>query len=317
MRPDRYHLRPDFEISEPQIHGSLQTVEVIDDKGKVYNLDTYSVDGSDEAAQDQEVELIFEPWSDYVARPFMQRRLDMIAEIGKKRVISVDNPGIGVNTDGLGVRRGFQLARGDWSRVSDLQWQAIQANETYRSASIDKLTLSYFSLGASAAAAMAAYAPEGTKVNEILLWESVALKKMSFARLAHRYLLHGGDNWQQYMDENPDWVPEPSSNFKAAMGILSQPVGHVAYPAAMAKGPIDGLLKQAYDKEVIDRGTLIQIANGSASIPSPTDENDALADRLREFPVDGVRRIIFEGETHGVNDSFRRVAQALGYFSLR
>lgn len=300
------------QLLEPSVKGKIEISLVANEHGNVLSIPTYGVDARRDGSN--RTVIVFQPWSDYVEREFSQARMDLVAETMNARVIGVDNLGVGISTSDIPKPTRQRLAKGDFSQVADLTWQAIRANSLFDDES--ELTLSYYSLGTTMAAAMAAHAPEGVSVDRLILMESAAFRPQHFGRFAVNYLMHGGDNWKQYLGENPDWVPGPSSGLHLAKRIIAQPMGHLVYPQGMASGGVEGHLKVAYGREIITPNTIVEVANGTDSKVSPTAQNDALYQMLLTMPVDAARTV-YVGETHGMQDSFPRIAAALGQIARR
>lgn len=317
---ERVKLAPEdkSEIAEPISRGHLRHHRLAMPGGHVYGLNTYQtklalVDEMQLATRPTIV--ISQPFSDFVERDFQQRRIDAIAEWTGYTTVGVDNPGVGLTTSNLTVADARRLARGYWDDVTDLQWQALgdvlgDAKES------TPLVLSYFSLGASVAGAMAANAPQwaASNIDQVVLWDSAAPIDISFGRLAYRYARYGGAGWNDYVQENPDWMP-PASDLKFLLSrITKQPLGHAVYPAAMAATSVVEHLKHAHDRGIMPHHTII---NGSESRVSPTVENDELAYTLRRLAgKSAVTRVVFEDEKHAIQDSIPRTKAALPYWGF-
>ena len=314
------HVKLDIDrnIAEPTSTGSLQRHELVSTRGRRYDLNTYHVkaDRMDDENEDQRSTIVvLQPFSDFVERPFQQERLKAISDWTGRNVIGIDNPGVGLTTSNLALGDAWRLGRGNWDDMTGLQWQAL-AEVLGDDKDSTPLTLSYFSLGASTAAAMTANAPEwaaGT-IDQVVLWDSAAPVDIAFGRLAARYARYGGDGWETYIKENPAWMPEPSTAKFLIGRILKQPIGHAAYPVAMGATSVMEHLQRANDRDITPRFTII---NGSESRVSPTPENDELANQLRRFAgANAVCRVIFGDETHAVHDSIPRSKAAIPYWRL-
>ncbi len=312
----KLHIEND--LPAPTAVGVPQQHELTTPQGRNYRLNTYHArPASTSESLDDEASaiVVLQPFSDFVERPFQQRRLEAIADWTGQDVVGIDNPGVGLTTSQLALADAWRLSRGNWDDMTALQWQALK-EALGDDAETTRLTLSYFSLGASAAAAMTANAPEwaANNIDHVVLWDSAAPVDIGFGRLAVRYGRYGGDRWQDYIDENPSWMP-PASNLSFLAGrIARQPIGHAAYPVAMAATPVTEHLSRANDRGITPHYSII---NGTDSRVSPTTENDTLAYRLRRLAgSDAVSRVLFEGETHSVQDSLPRIKAAIPYWNL-
>jgi pimeloyl-ACP methyl ester carboxylesterase len=312
-------LEIDRDIPEPTSTGSLWRHELMSARGRRYDLNTYYVKPAGETKEtdrQRSALVVLQPFSDFVERPFQQARLNALSDWTGRDVVGIDNPGVGLTTSNLALGDAWRLGRGNRDDMTDLQWQAL-AETLGDDKDTTRLTLSYFSLGASAAAAMTANAPEWAagNIDQVVLWDSAAPVDIAFGRLAYRYARYGGDGWAGYTSENPEWMPDPSSIRLLIGRILQQPVGHAAYPFAMSATSVMEHLQRANDRDITPRYAII---NGSESRVSPTAENDELANRLRRFAgSSAVSRTIFEGEKHGVQDSIPRTKAALPYWHLK
>lgn len=299
-------LLPNFSLERPEVTpGHLRTFV---DPETGLALDTYTVDGR--KAGSRKTIALFQPWSDYVGRPFAQQRMDLIADSLNARVIGVDNLGVGLQTSDIPEAMRAQIASGDFSEVNRLQWAALQSG-----GSLDELTLAYYSLGTSMAMSMAAHAPEGVQIDRMMLWDCAAIEPQNFGRLALTYFMNGAQGWKRYLSENPEWVEEPSGVMQLVKRISLQPAGHYYYPRGMARKTAFDDMQMAHEKGSLSPDSLIHVINGSKSKVSPSALNDALANKLTRLrhPTPDVLRLTLRNEYHAIQDSFPRTQRVLGH----
>lgn len=311
MYAEQLTLVPPFGLEKPE--GMQGEVTTYTDPETQLSLDTYAVDRRH--GDSRNTVMVFQPWSDYVARPFAQQRMDLIADNLNARVIGVDNLGVGMGTSDIPQEMRREIAGGDFGKVSELQWEAVQANELFDKD--DSLTLSYYSLGTTMAMSMAAHAPEGVSIDRMILWDCAAIEPQHFGRLALTYLTDGGKGWKQYLSENPDWVKKPSGIGHLVKRIAAQPAGHIDYPRGMAQKTAFDDMVMAHEKGVMSNDSVVHILNGSKSKVSPTELNDKLAAQIAglKLPTPEVIRTTLVGERHAIQDSFPRTVCVLGHIA--
>lgn len=307
-------LRPVFELAQPSVEGELLPVAVKLENGDSLLIETLRANGS-VGNDGHKKTLIFQPWSDYVGRgrEFNARRLEITAQETESDVLGIDNLGMGRETSNLPKDLVEQLKRGDFTEVATLMWQAVESHPEFEISPDDELTLGFHSLGTSMAAEMAAHAPEGIKVDRILLLDAAVPVERSFGSLATKYFMHGGDQLTKYLKETKElgWTnnePRPLGRF--ALDVVRQRAGYHAYGRALAERPIYDALHDAYDRGSLDGGSQVHILNGSRSKISSTAENDELAQRLSSGGLQVMRTELLN-ETHPVNDSFPRLSAIL------
>lgn len=308
-------LKPVFELASPSVNGELLPVSTLRENGDVLTVETFRANGTREGVQSKSKMLIFQPWSDYIGkgREFNQRRLELMAEETSSDVLGVDNLGMGRETSNLPDDLVDRLKTGDFSEVAELMWQAVASHPDFEINPDDNLTLGFHSLGTSMAAEMAAHAPEGVKVDQMLLLDTAVPVERSFGSLATKYFMHGGDQLSQYLKETEElgWAHnKPRSLGRFALDVLRQRTGYHAYGRALAERPMYDALKEAYLRGSLDHESHVHIMNGSRSKISSTADNNELANRLSAGGLQ-VARTELVGETHPVNDSFPRLAAIL------
>lgn len=332
VHPESLNLLPvNFDLEKPT--GKPGELSTFTDPETGLSLDVYGVDRR--SPYSKNTVLVFQPWSDYVARPFAQQRMDLIANTLDARVIGVDNLGVGIGTsdipgdglsmsqrlhslltgDGLPDSMRHKISQGDFSDVSKLQWKAILASKLFDQN--DDNSLAYYSLGTSMAMLMAAHAPKGVQIDRMILWDCAAIEPQAFGKLALTYLWDGGKGWKQYLSENPEWVEKPSGIGHLVKRIMEQPAGHWVYPRGMAQKTAFHDMEMAHDRGVLSPDSIIHVINGSESKVSPTRLNDEFAAQLGALrhPTPEVLRLTLQGEKHAIQDSFPRTARVLGHIA--
>ena len=319
VRPENLSLAPPFELEKP--NGKPGKLDLVKDPETGLSLGTYSVDRR--SAGSNNLVIVYQPWSDYVERPFAQQRMDIMAAALDANLIGVNNLGVGIGTSNIPPKMRKAIMQGDFSAVSELQWRAIQQTELYNED--DSKTAAYYSLATNMAMSAAANAPEGTKLDRMILWDCAAIEPKSyendrfkgkligprrFGSLALTYFGHGADGWEDYLAENAeyDWIEKPSSIGKLIKRIAVQPGGHFYYPYGMAQKTAAYDMAMAHEKKIFSEGTIVHVINGSESKVSPTALNDRFAEQMADFelPELEIVRTVLMGETHAIQDSFRR-----------
>ena len=313
---ERVKLRIESDLPAPTAVGTLRRHEFATSGGRNYGFSTYQAQPvRPPESSSNETMVVLQPFSDGTEREFQQMRLKAIADWTGQDVVGIDNPGVGRTTSQLAPMDAWRLGRGNWGDMTALQWQALE-EVLGDDAATTRLTLGYASLGASVAAAMAANAPEWAagNIDHVVLWDPATPVDIAFGRVAIRWGRHCGDRWQEYIDENPSWMPPASTPLTIAGSIARQPLGHIAYPVAMAATSVAEHLHRANQRDITPHYSVMNNAEGGIS---PTSENDTLAYYLRRGAGRrAVTRAVYEGETHGALDSLPRTKATLPYWGL-
>lgn len=289
-----------------KLHGSIEdTVKVQADATVNYDnnsgLAGISVDGC--SGNDGNGNLVFgEPWSGYVTRPDAISRYRVMALASNTSVKAVDNPGFGDSEPRLRHAELKAIRDGNFDENALKQWDALGELE-------GDVSLIGYSMGAHAVVSLAKNAPEALKIDRLVLWES-APQKQSLVSLLGKFATEN-KTWSRYFDENQKCQPMPGPSLGSTLRIARRPSVHISYPIGMTQGRLLEDLVLAREKESIHAQTEVLVLNGSESRVSPDDQNDELAVAIDRLGIQSIKRISFEGESHGMIDSQFRVAEAL------
>lgn len=264
------------------------------DRGKTLGVAIVESDSADTT-------IVSLPWSEYVHRPDAALRYAALAEATVSRVIAVDYPGVSAGSMGLG-KRSTRLRRGDYTAIAEAQWQAVPEFAERRN--LERLRLVGYALGAAAATALAANAPNGVKIDEIVLSEAIS-RPLTVRQLVNSFSAEK-DRWQQYLSQSPDWMPR--GNMKQ---IARRPVAMACYGMSVCRPQLVENLVAARRHNTIHSETKLSVVSGSDSVISPEDGNDELAQALINEGFKRVEQTVLLGEAHGVIDDLPRYLESM------
>lgn len=284
-------VRPE-QIQEPEDEVEIQTVRT--SYGSSFRVLT---------AGSPDAQVLVRPieWSGFVDRRDEIDRNRMIAAALGKRVVAIDNLGLGIGTSGISPAMSKELRRGNFGAMAEQQLEAIET----RVGNLDAVSLYGSSLASGVSFAMAAQM-DHTHVDEIIALETVGMEPQPLPLLAAKYGVEGLAWYCRYLRKTvldrtvPEWMVPPMSDHQKATATFR---GMYDYPAGLSsKGAMTHAVWQAFERGSIDTATRVVVANTSKSIVSLERENDRLAELLDAGGAD-VERMIIEGESHGIIDA--------------
>ena len=232
-------------------------------------------------------------WSDYGRRGFQENRIGAVAAHSKTREINLDFPGMGDLASGRGGEltevQLEQLGKGRMTNLSSLFWQMLQEQDLLLDVRGNNLpvAISGHSLGTLLAAELAAAAPEGVVIQDLLLSESMALRERRPSALGLQFFLKGAKDWKRYLSMNQGMPAHASSgNIGLVRQVWTQRESHRGAVRALAGGQQEAIVREAYM-----RGSL------SKDPEHGTRVNHVIAEKGLVRGVDGIRfGQVFEGQ---------------------
>lgn len=253
-------------------------------------------------------------WSEYSERMPQVDRLTAISADTRIPVLSLDMPGQSPNSSGLSRRQREALGKGDYTPLASALWNAAKFVAETRSIDLcDKeVILVGPSQGGPQAAAMAAIAPEGMVLSDVVLWNSPSvynLPRRDSVGLASDFLLHGSKDMQYYSTLNPEWAYQESA--KDGLRIVRHPISHgVTALRGMAHASDSTLLYNPLQSG--DLEARIHIIHSSEDAVSLACSNQAAEEYLNRTRARGnIRRVELEGEYHAITNYIGAVAVAV------
>lgn len=303
MKIRERQLVADQAINEPDFGVDVRTCRVFNSR---YGLDMATADGR--ASQSSETIVNFLPWSEYVKRPDATDRYRVMADVLGVKLISIDNLGVGDGTSTLPSTIRQVVQQGNFYPVSQMQHEALLSEKSTHE--LGSVSLMGYSLGANMAASFAASAPESTRVDRLMLWETIGVQRQSSASLAIKFGLEAL-KWQSYYSENPAWMHQPGSDPTMWSRMRAAPAGYSDYPRGLVHGTVLADLIEAREREIIDDQTEIILMSNTKSRVSSLADNGYLVENLIANGM--VPRVWdqYVGESHGMIDSTMRVKSAL------
>lgn len=278
-------------IEKPTVSPDVRRVSVGDNQ----SLTVSTFDGGGNS-----VTLVTIPWSEYGDRDDAAARYALLAEKSKSTVMVIDNPGIGHSSPMTGQQH-RALARGDTRELSELQWEALRKVDV----DMSKFALMGYSLGSSMAMGIAAEAPRGTKIDQLVVAEPVLTD--GFISLATGFIADGIEGGH-YRKENPEWfqdLPHPmfAKGDTAPRLQRGRALWNYIRYMSLPNSPFDNMRNIDTLKD-----TSVTLVAGEKSRLAPQSRISRLA-----HTVDAERLLILRGDNHGVIDNLAYAA-AMGAY---
>lgn len=272
--------------------------------------------GSTDQLDQLKVIIMLPQWSDHVGKTWCNLRAAVLAAKTGKRVLMVETPG--VNPAGPRMSKDVRedLLRGDFSSAAYQQWAAIEEALDKGNNPLSAIDTMYgSSQGSHMMAALVRYSPPGdVHVDSLNFGEITALTpQQTLAQYALNYILHGAAGLGSVLRDNPNWAGKPPGSGlpNLAHCFIWRPGGLIAYPVAMHKTPVAGLIEQAVDsrrKPVVDKDSLVTVRSGKESKISKIGDNQDFCRKLGGLGLQVVHILDAKG-THASPDNMGWFAQ--------
>ncbi|NCU37851.1 hypothetical protein EOL96_02220 [Candidatus Saccharibacteria bacterium] len=283
-----------FSLQEPSFGCSIQTV-VTPDNRIMRALSTEEDFGYPDSA------VIYElAWSGFVDRVDEIDRIRMISQALNRRVVAIDNLGVGAGTSQLSGVAQKEVRSGNFDTLSKNKLEVFRRVAP----NIGRVALFGWSMGSSMAISMAKNLDDVT-VEKLILAETVGLDHSNSVQLGLKFGIEAVKWYRKYLTQNslnvnvPAWMSPPLSDSQRATTLP----GLINYPIGLTHYPIQDDISAAYTRGSLQSDTKITIVNTANSGISSSNCNDRLAQMFIDNGAIDVTRIEVLNESHGMVDA--------------
>lgn len=241
---------------------------------------------------DKDTIVQFLAWSGYASRPDEIQRGKVMAAALDATLVTVDNPGVGLDNSFLSRPQLNNLRNGAIEELSAMQVAALERVK----ANLADISLFGYSLGTVMASAAMAHLPSETRVKKLALIEPVAIEKTSVPELSLAFMLDGLKDGG-YKVENPDWYRQHKEVFPTKqIAALYRYVQFMANNKGFVGLDSDGVIAHGADTTVV---------SAENSRVTSLDNAKRLASRL------SAEHWVMQGENHSMLNGLGRITLLL------
>ncbi len=310
-------------ITNPAIVNTVEHLAAVDSE-QLGGIQLHAMAVAEPKTQPEAVIIHPVAWSDYNQRPFQALRLGTIADFTGARTIGLDVPGMGnvesESTHSLSEKQAEDFNNGRMQNLAETYWEAMQKEGLLTDAQGQPLpvTLWGHSLSALTVSELLAAAPEGVTIQEVVLSEPMALRKLSVARLAAAFLLKGGKDLNKYHKMNTGMPEHTDAGLVGlAKQVVKQPASHLLVAKVLTHGKQLDILHEARKLGRLDNGIRVRVVTAEDGL-SPVQETAQLVETLSSFGLNDEQLQVetLNGEAHGYQDSLPALLSQLSKLAI-